>query len=182
MLAGVGARIAFNGLATEWERSEQTGIAALMKGLFSTFRNPAAHAPRGGLGHLAQGRSGHAHLGIYASTAGWTRQRCARNVLTAVHRVSAASSGRGPSRPGGCRTVACGPSEPGSLGHHRQAPFEVIASLVRVPGDTAHRDQLLTWRDLIRMQTSLPVPHRLAGHASPQLDPAPKIVEHLGLW
>jgi uncharacterized protein (TIGR02391 family) len=41
-----GPRIAFNGLATEWERSEQTGIATLMKGLFSTFRNPAAHAPR----------------------------------------------------------------------------------------------------------------------------------------
>jgi uncharacterized protein (TIGR02391 family) len=43
---GSGPRIAFNSLATEWERSEQTGIATLMKGLFSTFRNPAAHAPR----------------------------------------------------------------------------------------------------------------------------------------
>jgi uncharacterized protein (TIGR02391 family) len=41
-----GPRIAFNSLATEWERSEQTGIATLLKGLFSTFRNPAAHAPR----------------------------------------------------------------------------------------------------------------------------------------
>jgi len=41
-----GPRIAFNSLATEWERSEQTGVATLMKGLFSTFRNPAAHAPR----------------------------------------------------------------------------------------------------------------------------------------
>jgi uncharacterized protein (TIGR02391 family) len=39
-----GPKIAFNTLATEWERSEQTGIATLMKGLFSTFRNPAAHA------------------------------------------------------------------------------------------------------------------------------------------
>ncbi len=39
-----GPRIAFNSLATEWER--QTGVATLMKGLFSTFRNPAAHAPR----------------------------------------------------------------------------------------------------------------------------------------
>jgi uncharacterized protein (TIGR02391 family) len=43
---GSGPRIAFSSLATEWERSEQTGIATLMKGLFSTFRNPAAHAPR----------------------------------------------------------------------------------------------------------------------------------------
>ncbi len=43
---GSGPRIAFNSLATEWERSEQTGIGTLMKGLFSTFRNPAAHAPR----------------------------------------------------------------------------------------------------------------------------------------
>lgn len=41
-----GPRIAFNNLATEWERSEQTGIAMLMKGLFSTFRNPTAHAPK----------------------------------------------------------------------------------------------------------------------------------------
>ena len=39
-------RVRFNSLATEWERSEQAGIATLMKGLFSTFRNPAAHAPR----------------------------------------------------------------------------------------------------------------------------------------
>jgi uncharacterized protein (TIGR02391 family) len=41
-----GPRIAFNNLGTEWERSEQTGIAMLMKGLFSTFRNPTAHAPK----------------------------------------------------------------------------------------------------------------------------------------
>lgn len=39
-------RVRFNSLATEWERSEQTGIATLMKGMFSTFRNPAAHAPK----------------------------------------------------------------------------------------------------------------------------------------
>jgi hypothetical protein len=39
-------QVRFNALATEWERSEQTGIATLMKGLFNTFRNPAAHAPR----------------------------------------------------------------------------------------------------------------------------------------
>jgi uncharacterized protein (TIGR02391 family) len=38
-------QVRFNALATEWERSEQTGIATLMKGLFSAFRNPAAHAP-----------------------------------------------------------------------------------------------------------------------------------------
>jgi len=37
---------AFNNLGTEWEPSEQTGIAMLMKGLFSTFRNPTAHAPK----------------------------------------------------------------------------------------------------------------------------------------
>jgi len=41
-----GPRVAFNDLVTEWERSEQTGIATLLKGLFSTFRNPAAHAPK----------------------------------------------------------------------------------------------------------------------------------------
>ncbi len=41
-----GPRISFNSLATEWERSEQTGLATLMKGLFSTFRNPTAHAPK----------------------------------------------------------------------------------------------------------------------------------------
>ena len=36
----------FNGLETDWERSEQTGLATLMKGIFSTFRNPTAHAPK----------------------------------------------------------------------------------------------------------------------------------------
>jgi uncharacterized protein (TIGR02391 family) len=41
-----GPRVVFNSLATEWERSEQTGLATLMKGLFSTFRNPTAHAPK----------------------------------------------------------------------------------------------------------------------------------------
>lgn len=43
---GSGSRIGFNALVTEWERSEQTGIATLMKGLFATFRNPTAHAPK----------------------------------------------------------------------------------------------------------------------------------------
>jgi len=41
-----GPRVAFNSLATEWERSEQTGLTTLMKGLFGTFRNPTAHAPK----------------------------------------------------------------------------------------------------------------------------------------
>jgi uncharacterized protein (TIGR02391 family) len=41
-----GPRIVFNSLGTEWERSEQTGLATLMKGLFITFRNPTAHAPK----------------------------------------------------------------------------------------------------------------------------------------
>ncbi len=39
-------QIRFNSLATEWERSEQTGIATLVKGLFKSFRNPAARAPK----------------------------------------------------------------------------------------------------------------------------------------
>lgn len=38
--------VAFNSLQTEWEQSEQAGLTMLAKGLFSTFRNPTAHAPR----------------------------------------------------------------------------------------------------------------------------------------
>jgi uncharacterized protein (TIGR02391 family) len=38
--------VAFNALSTGWERSEQTGLATLLKGLFGTFRNPPAHAPK----------------------------------------------------------------------------------------------------------------------------------------
>jgi uncharacterized protein (TIGR02391 family) len=38
--------LAFNTLQTDWERSEHTGLAMLCKGLFSTFRNPTAHAPK----------------------------------------------------------------------------------------------------------------------------------------
>jgi uncharacterized protein (TIGR02391 family) len=45
-LPAASPRVRFNSLDTEWERSEQAGIATLMKGLFSTFRNPAAHAPK----------------------------------------------------------------------------------------------------------------------------------------
>ncbi len=41
-----GPIVAFNPLTTEWERSEHTGLATLMKGLFGTFRNPSAHAPK----------------------------------------------------------------------------------------------------------------------------------------
>ena len=41
-----GPRVAFNDLVTEWEQSEQTGLALLMKGMFSTYRNPSAHAPK----------------------------------------------------------------------------------------------------------------------------------------
>jgi uncharacterized protein (TIGR02391 family) len=38
--------LAFNRLETDWERSEHKGLALLIKGLFGTFRNPTAHAPR----------------------------------------------------------------------------------------------------------------------------------------
>ena len=43
---GSGPIVAFNRLTTEWERSEHIGLATLMKGLFGTFRNPSAHAPK----------------------------------------------------------------------------------------------------------------------------------------
>lgn len=39
-------RLAFNSLQSETERSEQQGLAALMKGIFSLYRNPTAHVPR----------------------------------------------------------------------------------------------------------------------------------------
>jgi len=38
--------LAFNSLQTETERSEHTGLANLLKGLFGTFRNTTAHAPK----------------------------------------------------------------------------------------------------------------------------------------
>lgn len=41
-----GPIVAFNALSSDWERSEQTGLATLMKGLFGTFRNTTAHAPK----------------------------------------------------------------------------------------------------------------------------------------
>lgn len=39
-------KVAFNSLASEWEESEHKGLAMMMKGVFSTFRNPVAHAPK----------------------------------------------------------------------------------------------------------------------------------------
>lgn len=38
--------LALNSLTTESEQSEQKGFMNLLKGLFVTFRNPAAHAPK----------------------------------------------------------------------------------------------------------------------------------------
>jgi uncharacterized protein (TIGR02391 family) len=38
--------LAFNTLQTETERSEHIGLMNLIKGIFGTFRNPTAHAPR----------------------------------------------------------------------------------------------------------------------------------------
>jgi uncharacterized protein (TIGR02391 family) len=38
--------VAFNSLRTVSEQSEQRGLANLMKGVFGTFRNPAAHTPK----------------------------------------------------------------------------------------------------------------------------------------
>jgi uncharacterized protein (TIGR02391 family) len=38
--------LAFNTLRTDSEISEQNGLLNLVKGLFGTFRNPAAHAPK----------------------------------------------------------------------------------------------------------------------------------------
>ena len=38
--------LAFNSLLTESEQSEQKGLLNLMKGMFGTFRNPTAHAPK----------------------------------------------------------------------------------------------------------------------------------------
>lgn len=39
-------RVAFSALVTASHRSEHTGLMNLMKGLFGTFRNPTAHAPK----------------------------------------------------------------------------------------------------------------------------------------
>jgi len=39
-------QIAFNSLRTSTERNEQNGLASLMRGAFSAFRNPAAHEPK----------------------------------------------------------------------------------------------------------------------------------------
>lgn len=39
-------RLAFNRLATDSERSEQTGLMNLIKGVFGAFRNTTAHAPK----------------------------------------------------------------------------------------------------------------------------------------
>jgi|SRR5439155_4408107 len=45
-LGGQDPLLRINGFVTETEKSEQRGFANLAKGLFGTFRNPTAHAPR----------------------------------------------------------------------------------------------------------------------------------------
>ncbi|NUM47082.1 MAG: TIGR02391 family protein [Anaerolineales bacterium] len=44
--SGINPLLAFNTLQTETERSEQKGLVNLLLGLFGTFRNTTAHAPR----------------------------------------------------------------------------------------------------------------------------------------
>jgi uncharacterized protein (TIGR02391 family) len=39
-------RLAFNSLSSDSERSEQTGLMNLIKGVFGAFRNTTAHVPR----------------------------------------------------------------------------------------------------------------------------------------
>ncbi len=45
-LAGDSPLLRINALASESHRSEQRGFANLLRGMFGTFRNPTAHAPR----------------------------------------------------------------------------------------------------------------------------------------
>jgi uncharacterized protein (TIGR02391 family) len=45
-LCGNAPRLAINDLATESQRSEQSGFANLVKGTFGMFRNPTAHEAR----------------------------------------------------------------------------------------------------------------------------------------
>lgn len=45
-LLGQDPRVALNSLRTDTERNEQRGVANLMKGCFSAFRNPTAHEPK----------------------------------------------------------------------------------------------------------------------------------------
>ena len=45
-LSGAVPLLAINGLASESERSEQSGFANLVKGVFGMFRNPTAHEAR----------------------------------------------------------------------------------------------------------------------------------------
>jgi len=43
---GASPMVAFNSLRSDTERNEQRGLANILKGVFSAFRNPAAHEPR----------------------------------------------------------------------------------------------------------------------------------------
>lgn len=45
-LGGDNPQLRINAFVTDSERSEQRGFSNLVKGLFGTFRNPTAHAPR----------------------------------------------------------------------------------------------------------------------------------------
>ena len=45
-LSGASPLLAINNLATDSERSEQSGFANLIKGTYGMFRNPTAHEAR----------------------------------------------------------------------------------------------------------------------------------------
>jgi len=46
VFSGVSPKLRINALVSASEQSEQRGFTNLLKGLFGTFRNPTAHAPR----------------------------------------------------------------------------------------------------------------------------------------
>ena len=46
VFSGQSPRLKINAFRTDSEQSEQRGFVSLLKGLFGTFRNPTAHAPR----------------------------------------------------------------------------------------------------------------------------------------
>jgi hypothetical protein len=47
---------------------------------------------------------------------------------------------------------------------------------------TGSWQQVLAWRDLIRMRTDLDLPHHPTGHPSQDLPPPADILDKLGLW
>jgi len=66
--------------------------------------------------------------------------------------------------------------------HLEQVPTSTRLTGAKQTAVTESWQQVLAWRELIRMRCDLPLPRHPTGHPAQQLPPPAQVIEQLGLW